>query len=91
MTPETQKYYEELFNTFNTPGWELILQKFTDLKVQYESSGWGLPTEELAVNKGRMDILLWLVNFQKSHEEAYEQISEAEAIEEGGESSPDHY
>ena len=75
MEPELQKYYNELFTTFGTPGWGHFIERVQQLYDQTEKAR---PTgNDAAARAGILESFEYILEFQKQHEDAYEQMNEA--------------
>lgn len=75
MTPEDNKYYEELFETFSTKGWEHITSKLNDILVAKDSIR-SVPEGGLEFRQGELSMLAYLIDFEDAHKDMYDTISE---------------
>ena len=78
MDQKLQHYYEELFNTFSSPGWAYMTEDIEKMLAFTKDLTYTNTEQDLFVNKGRMDILNWILNFKGVAEQAYEQLSKGE-------------
>jgi len=81
MPPELEQYYNELFETFQTPGWKHFQEYVQMLYNSHVEKGWDLPTSELGTNKGIVQNLKLFRHFQEEHETAFQQIQEQDSEE----------
>lgn len=73
MSPEDQKYYEELFNTFSTPGWKLITAKWEEVEKTKDSIR-TIIDGNYEQRKGELTMLNWMLNFEEDHRKVYDSL-----------------
>lgn len=80
MTKDDEKYYEQYFDLFVTPGWKQLL---TDLNESLNSYRIEDIKDEASLNlvKGERTVLHRLLNFETSMKETYDMILESENAE----------
>jgi len=80
LTKDDEKYYEQYFDLFVTPGWKQLL---TDLKESLNSYRIEDIKDEASLNlvKGERTVLHRLLNFEASMKETYDMILESENAE----------
>lgn len=76
MDKDLQEYYEARFDMFTSKGWEDLLEDIEPMVSNYSDITTVTTVEELYLNKGRMDILNWLVGMKALTEKAYEDLNE---------------
>lgn len=65
MTPEQQKYYDDLDELFSTRGWKVLIEDATAQIYQYQSDALEQPSwEHVNVLRGKAMQLAELVNFE---------------------------
>ena len=77
MTPEDQKYYDELFDTFATPGWKHITEKWKEV-LKAKDSILSVPEGGLEERKGELTMLKWMMNFEGDHKDVYDDLMSSE-------------
>jgi len=75
LTKELQEYYEELFSMFATKGWEFLAEDMKRVLDQVTSIDASNNEQELFVNKGRTDILRWVLGFKEMATKSYEDLT----------------
>jgi hypothetical protein len=71
---ELQKYYEDRFNLFSTPGWQDLMD---DAQKMFDALNQVLPIQneaELHLKRGQLDILNWILSLKSVSEQSYEQL-----------------
>lgn len=76
MNLEDQKYYEALFNTFSTPGWKLITEKWKEVEATKDSIKTVIDGN-YEERKGELTMLNWMLRFEDDHRNAYEELNDA--------------
>ena len=74
MTPELERYYEELMETFQTPGWQHVQSKMEEILQLTQEQGWDDTNDNLPIHKGFIRALKYFVNFREQHEDAFDQL-----------------
>lgn len=82
MNPETEKFYQDLFNLTSRPEWETFRTYCEDLLKSKISTAIDLESlEDLNKAKGQVDILRSVVSFRDLVESQYEFIQAEELNE----------
>ena len=71
---ELQKYYEDRFNLFSTPGWQDLMD---DAQKMFDALNQVLPIQneaDLHLKRGQLDILQWMLSLKGVSEQSYEQL-----------------
>ena len=72
---EDQKYYEALFETFSTPGWKHIMEKW-EKAFKAKNSVLSIPEGGFEQRKGEHLMLDVMLRFEEDHRRAYEELSD---------------
>ena len=78
LSKDLQDYYEAIFSTFSSKGWEYFLEDAKKLLTQYQDIRNSNSNEEFMFNRGRVDVLLWIINFKELAKQSYDTL-EAES------------
>lgn len=80
MTPERQKQYDQFFEVFTMPGWELFIREVeSHNKPIVENTVFEVGTiEQLYQNKGMAMVYNYIIKFQEIIEEMYKNELEEE-------------
>lgn len=73
MSPEDQKAFETLFDLFNHPGWDLLVEELEDSLVSVKDIMNSTTVEELFTNQGKASVLQYIINLSETTEEMYQQ------------------
>lgn len=76
MTPEDIQYYDELFDTFATPGWKHIIEKWQDVKAAKDTIKGITTNRELGQAQGAIQILDWMLEFEQMHKDEYDRAGD---------------
>lgn len=74
MDKETELYYEELMDTFSTPGWKHIMEKVESIKDSLNDLATTVSTEDFWLKKGRVAELNYWLQFEKVHRQFYQEL-----------------
>jgi hypothetical protein len=75
---ETQQYYDNYFNLFNTEGWQQLMKDFNADALQINSVDATKNTKDLHFRKGQLNVLAHLLNLQSIVENSYEEATKTE-------------
>ena len=78
MTPELQKYYEDLFNTFSTEGWKAFIEDMSDNFESLNNVAGITDAKELHFKQGQLNTLSAIINFENAMRNAYDVASNYE-------------
>ena len=78
MDQETQQYYDNYFNLFNTEGWQQLIKDFHADALQINSVDATKNTKDLHFRKGQLNVLAHLLNLQSIVENSYEEATKTE-------------
>lgn len=71
---QLQKYYEDRFSLFSTPGWQDLME---DAQKMFDALNQVLPIQneaDLHLKRGQLDILQWMLSLKSVSEQSYEQL-----------------
>ena len=71
---QLQKYYEDRFSLFSTPGWQDLME---DAQKMFDALNQVLPIQneaDLHLKRGQLDILQWILSLKGVSEQSYEQL-----------------
>ena len=71
MDRELEKYFEEQFNLYSTQGWKDFIEKAQDMYDSYNEVTSIDTAEELFSTKGKLEILEWILGWQRLVEATY--------------------
>ena len=75
MDKETEAWYENQFELFNQKGWKDCLEKAKEMTDAYNDIRNLNTSDDLWLNKGRLDMLDWLLTWEESVNKAFEDLS----------------
>jgi len=73
------KQYEDYFDLFSRPGWQLLMEDIDNIVDSLDSLSYVNSIEELHNYKGQLTILRRIQGFQNAIESAYEEITSEDA------------
>mgnify|MGYP000427194485 FL=1 len=76
MTPELQRYYEDRFDLFSTPGWIDLMDDANRMFEALNNVSTIADEKSLQFRKGEISILTWLITLKEISERAYEDLNE---------------
>jgi hypothetical protein len=76
MAPELQKYYEDRFDLFSTPGWIDLMDDADKMLDELNNVSTIADEKRLQFRKGEISILTWLITLKQVSERAYEDLNE---------------
>lgn len=77
MDQELQKYYDDRFSMFVTPGWKDLLEDLQAMLEQYEDITKIGDEQTLWYRKGQVDILQYLLSLKAITEKTFEELQDA--------------
>ncbi len=72
--PDVAKQYEDFFDLFSRPGWQLLMEDMQGIVNSIDSLEYVDSLEKLHYNKGQLAILRRLIGMKDAMEAAYEQM-----------------
>jgi len=76
MAPELQRYYEDRFDLFSTPGWIDLMDDANKMFDALNNVSTIADEKSLQFRKGEISILTWLITLKQVSERAYEDLNE---------------
>ena len=76
MAPELQRYYEDRFDLFSTPGWIELIEDANKMFEALNNVSTIADEKSLQFRKGEISILTWLITLKEVSERAYEDLNE---------------
>ena len=76
MAPELQRYYEDRFDLFSTPGWIDLMDDAAKMFEALNNVSTIADEKSLQFRKGEISILTWLITLKEVSERAYEDLNE---------------
>jgi hypothetical protein len=76
MAPELQRYYEDRFDLFSTPGWVDLMDDANKMFDALNNVSTIADEKSLQFRKGEISILTWLITLKEVSERAYEDLNE---------------
>ena len=64
MKPETETYYNNYFDIFNTDGWKQLLEDFKSNAIIINSVEATKDADDMFFRKGQLNVLAHLINFE---------------------------
>ena len=80
MTPELQKYYEDMFSLMAMPGWTALMEDLTNLKTELSNITTVNDEKTLHFRKGQLDILTLLLTRKEVCSQVYEELKNEEIL-----------
>lgn len=80
MTPNEQKYFEDLFSTFATDGWKAFIE---DMQSNYDTLNHvqNIPdAKELHFKQGQLNVLTAILNFENAIRNSHDLAESMEGI-----------
>lgn len=71
---ELEVYYEQLMDTFATPGWKAIMEKVAEIKTSLNDLASTQDEKEFWLKKGRVAELNYWLQFEQLHRDAYAEV-----------------
>lgn len=75
LSPEDQKYYEELFDLFSTPGWKHFIEMTQLHKTQLEDMLSVQSIDDLRNRQGQLAYINTILNLKSNVEFTYEELT----------------
>ena len=76
MDLELQRYYEDRFDLFSTPGWIDLMDDAVKMFEALNNVSTIADEKSLQFRKGEISILTWLITLKEVSERAYEDLNE---------------
>ena len=70
---ETEQYYNKYFDLFNNPGWKQLIEELQQNALVINSVEATKDENDLYVRKGQLNVLAYLINFEATTNNNYEE------------------
>jgi hypothetical protein len=71
---ETEQYYNKYFDLFNTAGWKQLIEELQQNALVINSVEATKDENDLYVRKGQLNVLAYLINFESTTNNNYEEL-----------------
>jgi len=75
LDQETEQYYNKYFDLFRTAGWKQLIEELTQNAVVINSVEATKDENDLYVRKGQLNVLAYLINFETTTNNNYEELT----------------
>jgi hypothetical protein len=72
---ETEQYYNKYFDLFRTPGWKQLIEELKQNALVINSVEATKDQNDLYVRKGQLNVLAYLINFETTTNNNYEELT----------------
>jgi len=81
VTPDTEQYFNNFFELFNTPGWKQLTEELKENAININNASAISTLEDLHFRKGQLNMLSSLVNLPETVEANYKEATSQESEE----------
>jgi hypothetical protein len=78
LDQETEQYYNKYFDLFRTDGWKQLIEELTQNAVVINSVEATKDQNDLYVRKGQLNVLAYLINFETTTNNNYEELTKSD-------------
>ena len=78
LDQETEQYYNKYFDLFRTDGWKQLIEELTQNAVVINSVEATKDENDLFVRKGQLNVLAYLLNFETTTNNNYEELTKSD-------------
>mgnify|MGYP003131533181 CR=1 FL=1 len=78
MEKEVEKYYNIYFELFRSDGWKQLIEELTEHAAHTNNVAIIKDAQDLFFRQGQLDILTWLLKFEDSINNNYEDLVETD-------------
>ena len=78
LDQETEQYYNKYFDLFRTDGWKQLIEELTQNAVVINSVEATKDENDLFVRKGQLNVLAYLINFETTTNNNYEELTKSD-------------
>lgn len=71
---DLETYYQELFDTFDTPGWKHVMEMAQEILEDRDNVIRVSNERDLYIKQGEIKNLIWLLNLEEDHKKAYDDL-----------------
>ena len=76
MEKEVEQYYNIYFELFRSDGWKQLTEELTEVAAHTNNVAIVKDAQDLFFRQGQLDILMWLLKFEDSINNNYEDLVE---------------
>ena len=77
LDPETQQYYDNYFNLFQTDGWKQLIEELQQNALVINSVEATKDANDLYMRKGQINVLAYILNLESTTNTNYEELNKA--------------
>ena len=74
LDPETQQYYDNYFNLFQTDGWKQLTEELQQNALVINSVEATKDANDLYMRKGQINVLAYILNLESTTNNNYEEL-----------------
>ena len=78
LDQETEQYYNKYFDLFRTDGWKQLIEELTQNAVVINSVEATKDENDLFVRKGQLNVLAYLLNFETTTNNNYDELTKSD-------------
>jgi len=78
LDQETEQYYNKYFDLFRTDGWKQLIEELTQNAVVINSVEATKDENDLFVRKGQLNVLAYLLNFETTTNNHYDELTKSD-------------
>jgi hypothetical protein len=75
LDPETQQYYDNYFNLFQTDGWKQLTEELQQNALVINSVEATRDANDLYMRKGQINVLAYILNLESTTNNNYEELN----------------
>ena len=75
LDQETEQYYNKYFDLFSNPGWKQLIEELKQNALVINSVEATKDENDLYVRKGQLNVLAYLINFETTTNNNYEELT----------------
>jgi hypothetical protein len=75
LDPETQQYYDNYFNLFQTDGWKQLTEELQQNALVINSVEATKDANDLYMRKGQINVLAYILNLESTTNNNYEELN----------------
>ena len=75
LDPETQQYYDNYFNLFQTDGWKQLTEELQQNALVINSVEAAKDANDLYMRKGQINVLAYILNLESTTNNNYEELN----------------
>lgn len=81
MDPDTQKYYDNYFDLFQSAGWKQFVEEITQNAVALNNVEQVKDNDDLRTRQGQLTILANILNFPATIENVYNEVTTTQEVD----------